>query len=144
MKSEVNFYQADDVVTKSIAPLLLKVLEEKKRALIFCNNPQQMKEIDASLWSYGRNKFIPHVLISDKEFDLKRQPIVLSSEEENPNDAHYLVFLNEPSSSFAAGFERVFYFFEEGNFNTAKTLAQKMKPKNSYKKEDGKWVKLSW
>ena len=115
MSQEINFYQVDETIIKALAPLLIKVLEEKKRAIIFCSNPNQIKEIDASLWSYGRNKFIPHVLNSDKDFDLKRQPIVITDCEKNENDANYLVFINDVSADFAKNFSRVFYFFEEGS-----------------------------
>ena len=136
MKSEINFYQVDETIIKSLAPLLIKVLEEKKKALVFCANQDQVKEIDASLWSYGRNKFIPHVTISDREFVMERQPILITDKEENSSKADYLVFLSEPSEAFISKFSRVFYFYEEGKF------AAKSKPKNSYKKTDGKWVKI--
>lgn len=137
MKQEINFYQVDETIIKSLAPLLLKVLEEKKKALVFCENAAQIKEIDSSLWSYGRNKFIPHVTNSDhKEFKMERQPILITDKEENLNKADYLVFLSEPSEDFISKFSRVFYFFEEGR------CAAKIKPTKSYKKESGKWVKI--
>lgn len=142
MNPEINFYQIDETLVKSLAPLLLKVLSENKKALVFCKNHNQIKEIDNSLWSYGRNKFIPHVTIFDKEFDLTRQPILLSDKEENANDANYLIFIDEPENAFLSAFSRVFYFFEPDNFDEAKKLSQKLKPKNSYKKDDGKWVRF--
>lgn len=135
MKPEINFYQVDETIIKSLAPLLLKVLEEKKKALVFCATQKQVAEIDAALWSYGRNKFIPHITNSDKDFVLERQPIFITDKEENSNKADYLVFLDEPSDSFIKGFSRVFYFYEEGK------CAAKIKPTKSYKKEDGKWIK---
>ncbi len=144
MKSEINFYQADETIVKSLAPLLLKILEEKKKVTIFCQDQDQIKEIDGSLWSYGRNKFIPHVTVFDKDFDFARQPIVISNEEKNINESDYLVFLNEPSSAFISKFSRVFYFFEERNLSKAKDLAQKLNPANSYKKDDGKWIKFKF
>lgn len=144
MAAEINFYQADETIMKSLAPLLLKVLEEKKKALIFCKNPVQIKLLDDSLWSYGRNKFIPHVTISDKDFVMERQPILFSDREENSNKADYLVFLDMPSNAFLSGFERAFYFYEEKDFSVAEDLAKKIKPKNSYRKVDGKWVKFSF
>jgi DNA polymerase IIIc chi subunit len=134
MKPEINFYQVDEAISKSLAPLLLKILSEKKKVLIFCRKQAQINEIDGALWNYGRNKFIPHATIFDKEFESKRQPILLSNKEENLNLADYLVFLDEPSEAFISEFSRVFYFFEEGN-NSAK-----VKPTKSYKKVDGKWV----
>lgn len=135
MKQEINFYQVDETIIKSLAPLILKVLEEKKKAVIFCKNAAQVAEMDASLWSYGRNKFIPHITNLDKDFEMPRQPVLITDKEENLNKADYLVFLQEPSEKFLAGFSRVFYFYEEGK------RAAKIKPTNSYKKENGKWVK---
>lgn len=147
MTSEINFYQVDETIVKSLAPLLLKVLDEKKKALIFCQDQAQIKVIDDSLWSYGRNKFIPHITIFDediaKEFSFERQPILISNKEENTNKADYLVFLDLPSAEFVAKFPRVFYFFEEQNTSVAKDVAKKIKPTNSYKKTDGKWVKFN-
>lgn len=134
MSPEINFYQVDDSISKSIAPLLLKILGEKKRVIIFCHDQAQIKEIDAALWNYGRNKFIPHATILDQEFESERQPILISDKEVNVNSAEYLLFLDEPSESFISGFSRVFYFFTEGN-NKAK-----IKPKNFYKRAAGKWT----
>ena len=143
MPAEINFYQVDETIIRSLAPLLLKVLDEKKKALVFCENPTQIKEIDGALWTYGRNKFIPHVTIEDKEFVMERQPILITNREENSNKADYLVFLDAPSDTFLQEFARVFYFFEETELENAKKIAKKIKPTNSYKKEDGKWIKSS-
>jgi DNA polymerase-3 subunit chi len=144
MAAEINFYQADEEIIKSIAPLLIKILDEKKKAFIFCKNHEQIVTLDNSLWSYGRNKFIPHITIFDKEFELERQPILISDKEENANKADYLVFLDMPSNSFLSSFERVFHFFEEQNFAKSEKIAQELKPKNCYKKSDGKWTKFSF
>jgi DNA polymerase IIIc chi subunit len=135
MNPEINFYQVDEAIGKSIAPLLLKILSEKKKVLIFCREQAQIDEVDGALWNYGRNKFIPHASIFDKEFEPKRQPVLLTNKEENLNSADYLVFLDQPSESFISKFSRVFYFFEEGK-NKAK-----IKPTNAYKKDAGKWVR---
>jgi DNA polymerase III subunit chi len=144
MAVEINFYQADETVIKSLAPLLLKILAEEKKALIFCKNAAQIKAIDDSLWSYGRNKFIPHITIFDTGFVMDRQPILISDKEENANNADYLIFFDLPSDQFLSSFGRVFYFFEEENFLNAAALAKKTKPKNCYKKSDGKWIKFDF
>lgn len=140
---EITFYQADETIAKSLAPLLIKILEDKKRAMIFCSDQKQIAELDVALWTYGRHKFIPHAIVGDKEFEPARQPVLISGQEDNLNQANFLIFLQEPSDAFLSSFERVFYFFEERDFSEAKVLAKKMKPKNSYKKEEGKWVKFA-
>jgi DNA polymerase IIIc chi subunit len=144
MNCEINFYQVDEDITRSFFPLLLKILKEEKKVLVFCQNQAQITQIDNSLWSYGRNKFIPHATIFDQEFDFKRQPILITGKEENSNKADYLIFLDAPSCNFVLNFTRAFYFFEEGNFEAAKKLAQIIAPENLYKKAAGKWQKFSF
>ncbi len=148
MKSELNFYQVDDKIMASLAPLLLKILEEKKKAIIFCEDPEKIKLMDNSLWSFGRNKFIPHVTIFDEDYDFKRQPILISNKQENTNEAEYLIFLDEVTKDFAGGFSRIFHFFSEDDSSKAKSMAKNLgeisKKTNAYKREDGKWVKLSF
>ncbi|MDX2082757.1 MAG: DNA polymerase III subunit chi [Rickettsiales bacterium] len=141
---EINFYQCDESLIKSLAPLMLKILEEKKKALIFAKHQIKIKEIDDGLWSYGKNKFIPHITIFDQNFDLKRQPILISNQEENSNQADYLVLIDEAEEAFISKFSRIFYFFDSLNFEAAKITAKKYQPLakkfNSYKKSDGKWL----
>ena len=48
MKKEINFYEVDEGVVKAMGPVLLKILDEKKRAFIFIKNLEKIKEIDAS------------------------------------------------------------------------------------------------
>lgn len=143
---EVNFYQCDELIVKSVAPLLLKVLDENKKTLVIVDSLLQIKEMDDGLWSYGKNKFIPHVTVSDKDFDFKRQPIVISNKEENINDAEYLVFTREVSPDFLKKFSRSFYFYDVLNAAVTKGLAVKYKAVatkfDSYGKKDGKWIKV--
>lgn len=142
--SEINFYQCDEQIARLIAPLMLKIIDEKKKVVIVTQT-SQIKEIDDILWSYGKNKFIPHITVFDKEFDFKRQPIVITDKEENINDANYLVFTKEVANDFILSFERSFYFYDQLNIDEAEKLAKKyQKIANkfvSYKKQDGKWVK---
>jgi DNA polymerase IIIc chi subunit len=121
------------------------VLDEKKTALIYCAAESQIKELDNSLWSYGKNKFIPHVTIFDNNFEFKNQPILISNQEENSNNANYLILVDEAQTGFVSSFSRVFYFYDSASQNIAKQLAKKYSSitnkTNSFKKEDGKWIK---
>ncbi len=144
MTQEVNFYQIDDVYTKSIAPLLLKILDEKKKALIFCSDANKMTEIDKGLWQFSKTKFVPHVTNKEKDIEeissWDRQPIVICDEEDNKNGADYLVLIDEPSQDFIAKFNRVFYFYNDEQIDEAKKFAKDFDAVKSYKKSDGKWV----
>ncbi len=150
MKTAINFYQidSDEGFAKSVAPLLLKILEEKINALILVKNNRLLKELDDGLWSYGRNKFIPHVIVGEKDFNhipLQRQPILLSSAEKNDNGAKYLLLFEACDLDFLSKFEKVFYFHESQNLDTAKNFASSAKSKadkiSFYRKVEGKWEK---
>jgi len=148
MSFEVNFYQYDEELIKSLAPLLIKILDEKKNAIIFCGDEKKMAAIDASLWSYGRNKFIPHVLTSDKGFDMTRQPAIITNCEENPNNSQHLILTDEVSVKYAKSFARSFFFFDHEVFAMAKKYATNLKENGGkislYKKSEGKWIKADF
>lgn len=146
-KTEINFYQIDEVSAKAFAPLLLKIIDEKKKAFILCKESAEISQFDNELWSYGRNKFIPHVTSFDKEFKFERQPVVIGNEEKNLNNSDYLICFEKPSDAFISSFSRVFYFFNSRNIENAKSVLESLKSVtnqiNFYKKEEDKWKKSS-
>lgn len=141
MACEVNFYQYDDLLIRSLGPIVLKIQEEKNKVLIICQDEAQAKELDLSLWTYGRNKFIPHATSLDKNFEAKRQPVLISNIAQNLNEATYLIFLGQIDKDFIEGFNRAFYFYSDSDEEMAKRLSSELSPKNSFKKIDGKWIK---
>lgn len=140
---EINFYQTDKSPLHSMAKIIIKALDDAKKLLIFCQNDAEIKNIDNFLWQFNPNKFIPHSTIKDKHLNPKRQPILITNEEENTNQADYLIFFDEPSKDFLNQFTRIFYFFTNKDSQTADNLKLKLNPQNFYKKENGKWKKLA-
>lgn len=142
---EVNFYYIDNIELSSIAILISKILEDKKKAIIYCQDKDMISKIDSSLWSHGRNKFLPHITIFDKDFDLMRQPIIISDKQENSNNASHLIALDQIDKEFINQFSRLFCFIAKDN-----DLDKKIKPLlqndcqiNSYKKDSNKWIKIN-
>jgi DNA polymerase IIIc chi subunit len=142
---EINFYQVDDIIYKSIAPLLIKVLDENKKALIYCQSEQQVQEIDDGLWQFSKTKFIPH---GTKDLKLKpiKQPIFITNQPENANQAEYLIMVDEAQEDFLKQFSKIFYFFGNDTITDARKLWAKYKKQsfalNFYKKDSGTWVKV--
>jgi len=140
---QINFYQTNDILHKSIAPILLKILEEGKRALILSKNQDLLTQIDDGLWSFSKTKFVPHGTKNDK-ITSQNQPIFLSSIEENSNNASYLIFLDKPEDKFITSFDKNFYFFNDDNKKEAQNLwlhYKKLNYKlNFFKKESDKWT----
>ncbi|MFT5704035.1 MAG: DNA polymerase-3 subunit chi [Rickettsiales bacterium] len=143
---EINFYQVDDIIYKSIAPLLGKVLDENKKALIYCQDEAQKVEIDNGLWSFSKTKFVPHSTSADK-LDHSTQPIFITSSEENPNKAEYLIMLTETGEEMLKQFDKIFYFFGSGEVKDARRLWTKYKKQsaslNFYRKNNGAWEKVN-
>lgn len=141
---KINFYQTNDLLHKSIAPILLKILEENKRALIFAQEKDLLQQIDDGLWSFSKTKFIPHGTIND-DVKPEDQPVFLHDSAKNLNDADYLIMLDKLEDKFLDNFEKIFYFFNDDSLAKAKDLWRYYKSKdfelNFYKKEGTKWVK---
>lgn len=141
---EVNFYQVDDVIYKSVAPLLMKFLDDEKKALIYCENEKQVVEIDDGLWSFSKTKFVPHVTCQQK--DHSKHPIIVTHNQKNHHNAEYLVKFLEAEVDFLKGFEKTFYFFGSGNLEEARKLWSKYKKQslklNFYRKNQDKWEKV--
>jgi len=143
---EINFYQFDDTISKSMAPLLLKITDEKNKALILSKNPAIFKEIDDGLWQFGKYRFIAHCTIYEKDIEkissFSRQPIVITDEENNVNHSQYLIIHERISINFLKNFRKIFFFYDSASYQQAisfkKDLDDILKV-NSYKKIDGKW-----
>jgi DNA polymerase IIIc chi subunit len=142
---EVNFYQTDDIIHKAMAPLLQKILEDKKKVLIYSKNSDLLKQIDDGLWSFSKTKFLPHSTKFEKSDPLKN-PIFLTDDEANENKAEFLIMLDKADDDFAKKFTKIFHFFDNNNLSEAKKLwiyyKQKSANLNFYKKLDGKWSKM--
>lgn len=140
---QINFYQTEDLIHKAIAPILTKILEEKKRALIFCQNQDLINQIDDGLWSFSKTKFIPHGTEND-DIKAQDQPIFLSSKQQNQNQSSYLIMLDKIDDDFGKNFEKIFYFFNNDSLAKSKEMWRYYKSKNFtlnfYKKENDKWV----
>lgn len=143
---EVNFYQVDDIIYKSVAPLLIKLLEDNKKTLVYCENEKQVSEIDDGLWSFSKTKFVPHASFKDK-LNHSEQPILITHLKENHNQANCLVKFLEVEGEFLKGFEKTFYFFGSGNLEEARKLWSKYKKQslklNFYRKNQDKWERVN-
>lgn len=156
MTRELNFYQVENLIengiAKTIAPLLLKILEENKKILIYSKDTALINSLDNGLWSFGKNKFIPHITIFDQEFQQQnlpstKQPIIITNQEQNDNIADYLLLLDKASAAFVSSFSRIFYFSDSSKIELVKDIKasyQKIIDAfNFYKKDlaSQKWIR---
>jgi DNA polymerase-3 subunit chi len=118
--AELWFYHLErSELSRALAPLLEKSLQRGWRALVRGGSPERLDELDAVLWTYRDDSFLPHA----REGDPKRQPVWLTSEGGNPNGAQVLFLLDGAEPGDLSGFERACLMFD-GRDEAALELAR--------------------
>lgn len=141
---EISFYQlTTSSLEKTLPPLLEKVYEKNLRALVVLDSPERVQSLDYTLWTYTQGSFLPHA----RQGDPMDNPIWLSTERLNANQAQVLVVTTGEIVSDFNGFERCIDIFDG---NEEQSLGRAQGRLSQYLKEghtakyweqtlDGKW-----
>ena len=87
--TETLFYHLERRGLDDVLPgLIEKTLERGWRAVIRTESSERADAIDNLLWTYSEQTFLPHAQSGDG--DPKRQPVLITVEDENPNGANVL------------------------------------------------------
>ncbi len=87
--TETLFYHLERRGLEEVLPgLVEKSLERGWRAVIRTDSAERSEALDNLLWTYDDQTFLAHAQSGDGE--AKRQPVLITVEEENPNDAKIL------------------------------------------------------
>jgi DNA polymerase-3 subunit chi len=141
---QVDFYQLAGIPAEQvIASLSDKVLESDGKLLIIADDEAFLARLDRLLWDQGATSFLPHGLAGGA--DDARQPILLSSSPDAPNQARNLLIADGTWREAALTYDRSFYLFDEGSLEGArlawKLLAGRDGVERRYwAREGGKWV----
>jgi len=141
---QVDFYQlAGTPAEQVIATLAEKVLEADGRLLIVAEDEAQLVRLDRQLWDQGATSFLPHGVAGGAED--ARQPILLSTSPDAPNQARNLLIADGIWREAALTYDRSFYLFDEARLEGArlawKLLAGRDGVERRYwAREGGKWV----
>ena len=142
---QVDFYQLAGIPAEQvIATLAEKVLETDGRLLIVADDEAFLARLDRQLWDQGAPRFLPHGIGGGA--DDTRQPILLSTSPDAPNQARNMLIADGAWREAALTFDRSFYLFDDGTLDGArlawKLLAGREGVERRYwAREDGKWVK---
>jgi len=142
---QVDFYQlAETPPEQVIATLAEKVLEGDGRLLIIAADEAQLARLDRILWDQGSASFLPHGVAGGA--DDARQPILLSSSPDAPNQARNMLIADGQWREAALTYDRSFYLFDSDTLEGArlawKLLAGREGVERRYwAREGGKWVK---
>lgn len=142
---QVDFYQlAGTPEGPVIASLSEKVLETGERLLIVAEDDTYLARLDRVLWDQGGASFLPHGVTGGS--DDARQPVLLSTSADAPNQARNLLIADGTWREAALTYDRSFYLFDghelEGARLAWKLLAGREGVERRYwAHEGGKWIK---
>ena len=108
---EVWFYHLERTgLDQALPELLEKTLQRGWRALVRTPVPERIEHLDSWLWSYRDDSFLPHG--PAEEPDAERQPIVLTTGQENPNRADALFLVDGAEPGDLTGYARCVVLFD--------------------------------
>jgi len=109
--TEISFYHLERVSLELALPALLeKTMAIGKKALVMAGSVQRVEALNDHLWSYHPDSWLPHGSRVDGNPD--RQPIWLSTSDENLNNADFLFLTDGAHTETFNEFERCFEIFD--------------------------------
>jgi DNA polymerase-3 subunit chi len=147
--TEIGFYHLRTTpLDRALPKILERALAESHRVVVMAGSAERIDHLDALLWTYDDASFLPHGNGRDGNAD--RQPVWLTTEDENPNGATMLVLLDGASSAHIGEYARCCDIFD-GNDEAAVVAArQRWKAAKAaghqltyWDQSNGKWEKRS-
>ncbi len=146
--TEVRFYHMQSTSLEHALPEILgKALEREFKALVRVQTDDELEVINKFLWTYKKNSFLPHgAKLDGTELE---QPIFISAEDNNPNDANLLMLIDGATSEQIESMDLCCELFDGNNeeiVTAARTRWKEYTDKGyelSYFQQDsnGRWVK---
>jgi DNA polymerase III subunit chi len=140
---QVDFYQlAGTAPEQVIASIAEKVLAGEGRLLIVADQEPFLARLDRLLWDLDPTIFLPHALAGGP--DDARQPILLSTSPDAPNNARNMLIADGQWRDAALSYDRSFYLFDSATLEGArlawKLLAGRDNVERRYWAQiDGRW-----
>lgn len=146
--AEVLFYHLEVRPLESVLPQLLeKTLERGWRAVVETGSRERAEALDAMLWTYRDDSFLPHGLGGEETS--AHQPILLTEEAgANPNEAVVRFFVDRAVPQSAEGYRRIVYMFSGHDPDAvaeARNAWRNLRDGNEVtywqQEQDGRWMK---
>lgn len=88
--TDIRFYHLQKQTLDQALPLIIeKAFSAGYKIITRLSSSQEVERMNALLWNYKANAFLPHG--SQKNGNASKQPIWLTAENDNPNNANVLV-----------------------------------------------------
>lgn len=108
--ADVLFYHLEPRPLEAVLPQLLeKTIERGWRAVIETGSSERAEALDAHLWTYRDDSFLPHSLAGDETE--AHQPVLITTGTDNPNAANVRFFVDRAVPQSTEGYDRLVYMF---------------------------------
>jgi DNA polymerase-3 subunit chi len=110
--TEILFYHLQRQPLERVLPTLLeKSLERGWRVVVQASSEERVEALDAHLWTYRDDSFLPHGTPRDAE--AAEQPIVITNNADNPNRAQVRFLVDgAPFPADTGGYQRLVLLFD--------------------------------
>jgi len=109
--AEIGFYH---LLTTPLERALPRLLERARaqghRIVVRAGSAERVEHLSALLWTYDEASFLAHGTARDG--NAEHQPIWLSEQSENPNEATLLMLVDGVEAEDLAGFARILDLFD--------------------------------
>lgn len=95
--TEIRFYHLQNQSEGQVLPSLLSIAYERgHRIVVKCKDEQTVNALNDHLWTFRPDSFLPHG--AKKNGRAAQQPIWITAEDENPNEADVLILCDGVTS----------------------------------------------
>jgi DNA polymerase III subunit chi len=109
--TEVLFYHLERHPIERVLPNLLeRTLQRGWRAVVQAGSAERLDAMDAHLWTYADDSFLPHGAAKDGAVD--RQPVFLTTGTENPNGSGVRFLIDGAEIESFEGYVRIVVIFD--------------------------------
>lgn len=146
--TDVWFYQLDhQPLDRALPGLLERTLERGWRAVVQVGSTERAEALDALLWTYTEDSFLPHGMSRDGF--AAEQPVYLTVADENPNGATVRFLVDGADCDGLGAYARVVYMFDGRDDDARATAREQWKRARAdghavtywQQDENGRWDK---
>ncbi|MBB4570200.1 DNA polymerase III subunit chi [Rhizobium leucaenae] len=146
--TDVLFYHlTESKLEDALPPLIDKSFERGWQVAIQTREPARRDALDAHLWTYREDSFLPHGTDNGEMPD--KQPVLLTVSFGNPNNATVRFFIDGAEASDVGNYQRVVFMFDgydQEQLEGARAQWKKLKGEGHnltywQQTQDGRWEK---
>lgn len=109
--TEILFYHLTERTLEQTLPgLLEKCAEREWRSVVQVGSEERLQVLDAHLWTWREDAFLAHSSLRDG--NEKHQPVFLTIEKDNPNNANIRFMVDGAEPPDLAPYDRGIYIFD--------------------------------